>query len=141
MKKNSLLFLICLCAGIFNSCKTEGTFNVEDLNGQWTIISVKDEPIELENMPFFEFDMAEKKVHGYTGCNILNSNLETDDNDKTAIKFFAPISTMMACMNMDTETKILQVIGNITHVKKGETSNRIKFVDKNENTMLLLEKS
>ena len=47
---------------------------------------------------------------------------------------------MMACINIGTEAKILQVISHITHVKKGETSNRIKFVDKNGNTMLVLEK-
>ena len=114
---------------------------MEDLNGKWTIISVKEEPIELEKMPFLEFDVAEHRVHGNTSCNLLNSTFETDANDKAAIRFLAPISTMMACINMDTEAKILLVIGNITHVKKGDTSNRIRLVDKNGDAMLLLEKS
>ena len=140
MKTNYSLLLICLCMVIFNSCKTVNPYNVEDLNGRWTIISVKDEQVQLENMPFLEFDVSAKRVHGNTSCNLLNSVFELDANDKTAIKFITPITTMMACINMDTETKILQVITDITHVKKGETANQIKLVDKNGNTIFLLEK-
>jgi len=141
MRTNFFLFLICLCVGMFSSCKTENAFKVEDLNGKWTIISVRDEPIEIEKMPFFEFDVTEKKVHGNTSCNILNSTFETDANDTGSIRFALPISTMMACINLDTEVKILQVIDKITHVTKGESPNRIKFVDKDGNTMLVLEKA
>jgi heat shock protein HslJ len=141
MKTNYALLLICLCVGGVNSCKTENTFNVEDLNGKWTIIAVKEDPIQLENMPFLVFDVAEKNVHGNTSCNTLTSKFESDANDKTAIRFLRPVSTMMACINgMDTEAKILQVITDITHVKKGETPDRIRLVDKTGNTMLLLEK-
>ena len=140
MRTNYFLLLICLCMGIFISCNSENTFKVDDLNGKWNIISVRDEPINLEKMPFFEFDVAEKKVHGNTSCNILNSTFETDANDTGAIKFAMPISTMMACINLDTEVKILQVISEITHVTKGETPNRINLVDKDGNIMLVLEK-
>ena len=141
MKTIYSLLLICLSVCVFNSCKTENTYKVEDLNGKWTIISVKDEPVQLEKMPFLEFDAVGKKVHGNTSCNTLNSAFETDANDKTAIRFVAPVTTMMACINgMETEAKIVQTLANISHVKKGATPNQIKMVDKNGNTMLLLEK-
>jgi len=141
MKTNYSLLLIYICVGVFYSCKTIDSYQVEDLKGRWTIISVKDEPVQLENMPFFEFDVSEKRVHGNTSCNMFSSIFESDANDKTAIRFVTPISTMMACINMETEAKILQVISDITHVKRGETSNRVKFVDKNGNTMLSIEKT
>lgn len=140
MKTNYFLLLICLCLGILGSCKTMNKYNVQDLNGKWNIISVKDEPLQLENMPFLDFNVADKRVHGNTSCNVLNSVYETDSKDVTAIKFLAPITTMMACINMDTETKVLQAINNVAHVKRGDTSNQIKLIDKDGNTLLVLEK-
>ena len=141
MKTNYALLMLCLFAGMMISCKT-ATYSVEDLNGKWTIIAVKDEPVQsAATTPFLEFDIAAKRVHGNTSCNVMNSAFETDKNDKAAIKLLAPITTMMACINMETEAKILQVITEIAHVKKDESSNRVRLVDKNGNTMLLLEKS
>ena len=140
MKMCYSLLLIYFCAGIFNSCKTY-TYSVEDLNGRWTIIAVKDEPVQSAAItPFLEFDVAVKRVHGNTSCNVMNAPFESDAKDKTSIRFIAPVTTMMACINMETEAKILRVMTEIAHVRKGETSNRVKLVDKNGNTMLLLEK-
>ena len=141
MKTNRILLLMCLCIGILSSCKTTNNYNVQDLNGKWNIISVKDEAIQLENMPFLDFNVADKRVHGNTGCNILNSVFETDSKDIAAIKFVAPITTMMACINMDTEAKILQVITDITHVQNGDTSIQVKLVDKDGKILLVLEKN
>ena len=136
------MLLIYLCVWGVISCKTLNTYKVDDLSGKWTIISVKDEPVQSAAItPFLEFDVAAKRVHGNTSCNVLNSAFESDAKDKSAIKFTMPVTTMMACINMDTEAKILQVITDIAYVKKGETSNQIKLVDKNGNTMLLLEKT
>ena len=140
MKTNSILLFICLCMGILSSCKTLNKYNVQDLNGKWQIITVQGESLQLENMPFLEFNVADKKVHGNTGCNVLNSVYETDSKDVTAIKFVTPVTTMMACLNMDTENKVLQAINNVTHIKMGDASNQVKLVDEDGNTLLVLEK-
>jgi len=142
MKKIGILLLICLCMGnLGGSCKEGSAFNVQDLNGKWTIVSVNNEPVALQNMPFLEFNTAEKRVHGNVGCNVLNAGFEPDTKDMTAIKFTTPITTMMACIHLDTETKIVQAIHVVTNVKKGEQPNQLKFVDKEGNTMLVLEKA
>ena len=140
MKTNSILILICLCMGIVSACKTVNTYKVQDLNGKWTIVSVTDEPVTAANMPFLEFNVAEKRVHGNAGCNTLSAGFETDVKDATALKFVAPVKTMMACFNMETEAKIVQAINNVAHVKKGETPNRMKLVDKEGNALLVLER-
>ena len=141
MKTIYALFLICLFAVMLSSCKTVDTYSVEGLNGKWTIIAVKDEPVQSAAItPFLEFDVAAKRVHGNTSCNQMNAAFETNTNDKAAIRFIAPVSTMMACLNMETESKIVKVITDIASVKKGETPNRVKLVDKNGITLLLLEK-
>ena len=142
MKTNCFLLLMCLCTGTFNSCKMGNTLCIEDLNGKWTIIAVKDEQIQSTAItPFIEFDVAANRVHGNTSCNMFNSTFETDAKDKTSIRFVAPISTMMACINMETESKILQVIPEIASVKKGDTLNQVKLVCKHGNTLLILEKN
>ena len=141
MNKNGILFLIGLCLGIFwGSCKGGSAFKVQDLNGKWAIVSVMDEPVTLEYRPFLEFSTAEKRVHGNVGCNTLSAGFEPDPKDMTAFQLISPITTMMACIHFDTETKIVHAINHITHVKKGETPNHAKLVDKEGNTLLLLER-
>jgi len=140
MKTTYSLLLIYIYIWIFCSCKAVDTYSVMDLNGKWTIIEVNGEPVISAITPFFEFDVAAKRVHGNTGCNTFSAAFETEAKDKAAIRIVSPVSTMMACINMETETQILQVFPDIVHVRKGEISGRIKFVNKNEDTMLLLEK-
>jgi heat shock protein HslJ len=142
MKKYGILLLICLWMGIVSSCKSVNVYKVQDLNGKWIIVSVNDEPVTLEKMPFLEFDMVEQRVHGNAGCNVLNAGFEPDSKDMTAIRFIAPITTMMACIHgMETEAKILQAFNDVTNVQKGEQSNRVKLVDKEGAAMLVLEKA
>jgi len=141
MKTNRILLFICLCTGVFSACKSVSAYKTQDLNGKWTIVSVMDEPVALQNMPFLEFNTAEKRVHGNAGCNVLNAGFETDAMDVTAIKFTSPVTTMMACIQgMETEAKILQAINTVTNVQKGDNSNQVKLIDKAGNTLIVLNK-
>ena len=141
MNKNGILYLICLCLGFFwGSCKDGSAFKAQELNGKWTIVSVMDEPVTLEYMPFLEFNVPEKRVYGNVGCNTLSAGFEPDPKDMTAFRLIAPVTTMMACIHFDTETKIIQAINNMTHVKKGDTPNQVKLVDKEGNSLLVLER-
>jgi heat shock protein HslJ len=139
MKKYCVIFLICLFAGLFSSCKSVTTFKTQDLNGRWTIVSVQNEPVVLQNLPFLEFDTIEKKVSGNAGCNVLSSRFETDSKNASAIKFLESVTTMKACIEgMETEAKILQAINAVTNVKKGDNPNQVKLLDKTGNTMIVL---
>jgi heat shock protein HslJ len=141
MKTVYSLILFFLCAGGSYSCKTGNTCTVDDLNGKWQIIAVKNEPVKSAAItPFLEFDVAAKTVHGNTSCNTMNAAFETDAKNKAAIRFAAPVSTMMACINMETEAKIIQVIPKIASVKKGDAPNQVKLVCEHDNTLLVLEK-
>ncbi len=141
MKTKCIWIFMSFCVGIFSSCKSVSVFKVQDLSGKWTIVSVKDENVELQNMPFLEFDVAAKRVHGNAGCNMLNAGFETDAKDATAIKFIAPVTTMMACIQgMETEAKILQAINAVTNVQKGNNPNQVKLLDKAGNTLIGLNK-
>lgn len=111
------------------------------LNGKWNIVEVKGEVISTkENKPFMEFNMEEKKLHGNAGCNLFNTSLETSPGDISALKISQGMTTMMACPDMDTETKILQAMDAVRAVKAGADANQMLLVDESGNTVFVLSK-
>lgn len=132
--------LIPAMAVSFWSCSNSKT-NVQQLEGKWNITEVNGEAISTqENTPFMEFNMAEKKIHGNAGCNIFNTNLETDANDISALKIAQGMSTMMACPDMETESKILQAMTTVRAVKAGTDANQMLLVDEAGKTVFVLSK-
>ena len=88
--------------------------SVEDLNGEWNIISVNGAELGLmENTPFLAFDTAGMRVHGNAGCNIVNGGVSQEEGVPNSIQFSQMISTMMACPDMDTERQILEALGSV----------------------------
>ena len=140
--KTVYYFLIGLCMGfIWGSCEDGSAFKAQDLNGKWTIVSVMDEQVTLENMPFLEFNVTEKRLNGNIGCNNLTAGFVPDSEDATAFQVISPATTMMACIHFDTETKIAMAINNMTHVRKGEKANQVKLIDSLGYTLIVLEKN
>ena len=140
MKQNSFLFILCLWAGLCSSCQTGSTYKAQDLDGKWMIIAVKDEPVKLKLMPYLEFDVAENRVSGNMGCNNLSAGFFLDEKDASAFTLVSPAITTMACIFGDTEDKIVQAFNMVTGVKAGNTPKRVKLVDKDGKTCLVLEK-
>lgn len=87
-----------------------------------------------------EFDMKENKLHGNAGCNIFNTSVTVDDKDASALSIAQGMTTMMACPDMDTETKILQSFESVKGVKAGANANEAQLVDGEGNVVFLLKK-
>jgi heat shock protein HslJ len=141
MKKFMMYALLIPAMAVsFWSCSNSKT-NVQQLEGKWNITEVNGEAISTqENTPFMEFNMAEKKIHGNAGCNIFNTSLETDANDISALKIAQGMSTMMACPDMETESKILQAMTTVRAVKAGTDANQMLLVDEAGKTVFVLSK-
>ena len=45
-----------------------------EVDGKWNVLKVNGEDVVVtgDKTPFIEFNAEESKVHGYTGCNIMN---------------------------------------------------------------------
>lgn len=88
---------------------------VADLGGRWKIEQAGGEAIPdgMEKQPFLEINVAEKKVHGNAGCNIINGAFVTDEANAAAISFPNLISTMMACPDMEVEGRITKALGQV----------------------------
>ena len=60
-----------------------------------------------------QFTLAEHRVHGNAGCNVINGTFELDPQNPSALTFGPMITTMMACQNMDAETAVLQALAQV----------------------------
>lgn len=86
--------------------------SVTDLGGRWKITQAGGEAIPdgMEKQPFLELNVAEKKVHGNAGCNVINGAFVTDENNASAISFPNLISTLMACPDMEVEGRVTKAL-------------------------------
>ena len=88
-----------------------------------------------------DFNMAEKKLHGKTGCNLFNTTITLDPEDVSSITIAPGATTMMACPNMDLETSVLQSMDQVRSVKAGKDENEMLLVDQDGNVLLVLERN
>lgn len=74
MKK--IIATIATAAAIVTAC---GTANkAVDIKGEWTIVAIQGETVDIEEMPSLAFDG--NKYHGYTGVNLINGEFEREGN-------------------------------------------------------------
>ena len=133
------VLVIPMLVGMMFSCSEVKT-DAKKLDGKWTIVEVDGEKIVKEKMPYIEFKMAEKRLHGNGGCNMFNSSFTLDDKDASAISFAPAAATMMACLDMETEGKIFKEFENVNSVKAGKNDNEMLLVDKNNKLLFVLER-
>ena len=100
--------------------------NLDFLNGTWKVVEIRGEMIDSDKMKLV-FDIDEHKVHGNTGCNILNGNLETDMDAPNTFSFESIAVTMMMCPQMEYQTAMLVAL---------EDAERAKPINKNRVLLL-----
>ena len=132
--------LVPALAGSLFACSGSKT-DAKQLEGKWNVLEVKGEKVQAENTPFMEFDMKENKLHGNAGCNIFNTSVTLDGKDVSSITIAQGATTMMACPDMDLETKILQSLTAVRAVKAGSNADEMQLVDAEGNVLMVLEKS
>lgn len=114
---------------------------VDSLEGEWTIVSVGSVSVEgMENVPFLAFNVAEQRVHGNAGCNIINGGFSQEEGQPASLKFSQMISTMMACPDMDTERKVLEALDKVRGFSAGENGGMNLLDEKGEAVIVLSKK-
>jgi heat shock protein HslJ len=73
------------------------------LNGTWRVVAIEEEPISVPDMKLV-IDVDEGKLHGNTGCNIINGTLETNMNAVNSISFQSIVMTTALCNDSEYET-------------------------------------
>lgn len=132
--------MLPMVLGMMISC-SEAKVDAKKLEGKWNVIEVKGEKILKEGLPYMEFDMAQKKLHGNAGCNMFNTTVTLDDSNVSSITIAPGAATMMACPDMATEDAIMKAMGDVNAVKAGSSESEMLLVDKDGNTLLVLSKN
>lgn len=91
------------------------------LNGTWRVTRIGDESVNNDAMQLV-LDIAEMKIHGNTGCNVLNGSIVTDMAQQGAISFQGMATTRMMCPDINLETALLVAL---------ESASRVRPVDNN----------
>lgn len=101
--------------------------NLDFLNGTWRVAEIDGEEVDVDNMKLV-FDVDEHKVHGNTGCNVLNGRLETDMDAPNTFSFESIAVTMMLCPQMEYQTAMLVALEEACRAKPID-KNRVQLLD------------
>lgn len=88
--------------------------NFDFLNGEWHVSAIENEPIDDPDMNLV-IDVDEGKIHGNTGCNILNGTLDIDMETVNTISFHDIVTTRMACPNPENQTRLIVALEDAAH--------------------------
>lgn len=111
--------------------------NFEFLNGSWRIAKVNDKPMEQEDVQMV-IDVDEGKIHGNTGCNIFNGQLEIDMDQPNSISFCNIATTRMSCPQVENETALLFALEEATYAKPVSGTEVIFYSDQRKPVITLV---
>lgn len=119
--------------------KKEPAVKLSELNGKWMISQAGGEaiPSGMEKQPFIEFNISEKRLHGNAGCNIINGGFQVDKVNPMSISFPQGISTMMACPDMEVESRVLKALNSAQSFGK-LSGGGMGLYDANDNLVMVL---
>ncbi len=113
--------------------------NLRYLNGQWDVESIAAMP-KLETPANIFFDIAELKLHGNTGCNIVNGEIYMDHRRPNAIDFSKMITTRIACPFEAQQTAMLVALEETVSAISDGTE-RVLLLNADGKTVMTLRKA
>lgn len=113
--------------------------NFQFLNGTWSVKEISGEKVNVPKMKLV-IDVEEGKIHGNTGCNVINGSLEINMEAANSISFQAISKTLMLCPDQNYETMLLVALEEAMRAKplKGD---KVEFLDSQDKPVLLLERA
>lgn len=90
--------------------------NFDFLNGSWKIAMINKRKVENPDVQLV-IDVDELKIHGNTGCNILNGAMEIDMDAANSISFSSIITTRMACPDESYQTEFIVALEEASSAK------------------------
>lgn len=109
------------------------------LDGTWAVKAVDSENVDIPDMKI-ALDVDEKRMHGNTGCNIINGELETDMDTANSISISKIMMTKMACPNSGWETRMTMALEEAVTARK-ISADEIELVGSNGQQVMLLRRT
>ena len=114
--------------------------NMDCLNGTWHIEEIDGQKYNLPDMQMV-LDVQELRLHGNTGCNLVNGSLVIDPDKSNSIQFNNLASTRMMCdpESMKAETACLVALESVEFAKKGR-HDTVQLFDKDNKVVMVIKK-
>lgn len=100
--------------------------NFDFLNGSWRVTAINEQPVNVEDMRMV-IDVDEGKLHGNTGCNIMNGRVEIDMEKPNSISFSAIGITRMACPDPQPETALIVALEEVSAARQVSGSEAVLY--------------
>lgn len=113
--------------------------NLDFLNGTWKVVAIYGEEVNIEKMKLV-FDIDEHKVHGNTGCNVLNGRLETDLDAPNTFSFENIGVTMMYCPDIEYQSAMLVALEDACRAKPIDKT-RVQLLDSEGAAVMTLQRT
>lgn len=113
--------------------------NLNVLNGVWQVSKIGDDNIHDSKAKLI-IDIQEGKLHGNSGCNIINGKILLDSKKDNSIQFERLISTRKACPHMQIETALLVALEEVEYYKK-DNNNKIEMFNNKGHKVLVLKRT
>lgn len=113
--------------------------NFQFLNGTWKVTAIDGEPV-TGTLIKLVIDVDEGKVHGHTGCNVLNGKLETDMDAANSISFQAISVTSEPCSDPNYETRLIMALEQAAKASQLK-DNRADLIDNHGTVVLTMQRT
>lgn len=113
------------------------------LDGAWDVIAIPPIEVKSDDLPDpmqLVFDMTEARLHGNTGCNVLNAGISTDIDHPNALTITNPLTTRMACPNAGLEQQLLVALSKVVSAKPGK-KDTVNLLDEAGNIVITLRRA
>lgn len=109
------------------------------LNGTWKVTMISGITVDNPNLRLV-IDVDEGRVHGDTGCNVLNGILETDMEAANSISFQSIMVTKLACPEPNFQTQLIVALEDASHARP-VSADKVLLIDSQGRTVLQLERT
>ena len=114
--------------------------NMDFLNGTWQVSDINGVTYNNADLEMV-IDTNELKLHGNTGCNIVNGSVYIDPDKSNSVQFLNLITTRMGCSEekLKAETAMLVALESVEYAKRGR-NNTVVMYDKGDHAIMVLKK-
>ncbi len=133
-----LSFLNDRGATVMVASRTDMSF----IDGAWQVAEIQPIKIDDDSMPEpmqLVFDINEGRLHGNTGCNVLNASISTDPTEPNSLTISNPLTTRMACPNAGLEQQLTNALSRVASAAKGH-HNTLYLLDQAGNKVMTLHR-
>lgn len=114
--------------------------DISFINGAWEITKIGNTVIPTGSDMKLVIDIPELKVHGNTGCNILNGNLITDPDIQNSLQFKDIATTKMMCPDAQKEQNLLIALEEVETVSPGTDGQTALLKNSRGETLITLRR-